>query len=311
MSISTALRGKKILFVFSLSMALGSVSSWGFGSAPPEIPDNPYYPPPADPTPPTNPPADPEPPVSDYDPKKDKAYDGYKYRPGEGFTASKYKLPKRPDCVKEVKSTIEVSGTFDGQGCLYTWKGDAGGKSYKEVCFAPKEVSEEFPPMFHLKEGATLKNLQIECALDGIHTTKNNTIDNVIMRDVEEDAVTLNENVTIKNSQFWFCNDKCLQMNRAQKAKIENNKLYYASSAILANWGRNIEVRNNSFYQVKRAIRSMTKDSLVIAENNSHDTGECHLLAQKKGILEDWGPGTIKNVKNTRCTEDDGKIVQK
>jgi hypothetical protein len=165
--------------------------------------------------------------------------------------------------------------------------------------------------MFYLKEGATLKNVQIECALDGIHTSKNNTIDNVIMRDVEEDAVTLNENVTIKNSQFWFCNDKCLQMNRAQKGKIENNKFYYTSSAILANYGRNIEVRNNFFYNTKRAIRSTTQDSLVIAENNSHDGGDCHLLAQKKGILEDWGPGTIKNVKKTNCEEDDGKIVKK
>jgi len=49
----------------------------------------------------------------------------------------------------------------------------------------------------------------------------------------------------------------------------------------------------------------------VIAEKNSHDGGECHLLAQKKGILEDWGVGTISNVKNTRCEEDDGKIVRK
>jgi lysophospholipase L1-like esterase len=254
--------------------------------------------------------ADPAPP-SNYDPKKDKAYDGYKYRPGQGYTVSKYKLPPRPTCIKEVTSTINVSGTFDGKGCLYIWKAKGQGKKYQDICFAPKEISEGMPPMFVLKSGATLKNLEIECALDGVHTTKNNTIDNVFFRDVEEDAITINENVTVKNSQFWFCNDKCIQMNRAQKAVIENNKFYYTTSAVLANWGRGIEVRGNFFYNTKKAIRSYTKDSYVITENNSQDGGDCHLVAQSKGILEDWGTGSVKNVKKTRCEEGGGKIVSK
>jgi hypothetical protein len=308
MSVVHTLLGRTLTLSLAAALCFGSHSALANGAAPPA----PSPAPNPNPTPGPTPQPDPEPaPPSSYDPKTDKAYNGYKYRPGQGYTVSKYKLPAKPTCIKEVTSTIDVSGTFDGKGCLYIWKGSGDGKSYKEVCFAPEEISEGMPPMFYLKEGATLKNLQIECALDGIHTTKNNTIDNVIMRDVEEDAITINENVTIKNSQFWFCNDKCLQMNRAQKAKIENNKFYYTSSAILANYGRNIEVRNNFFYNTKRAIRSTTKDSLVIAENNSHDGGDCHLLAQKQGILEDWGPGTIKNVKKTNCEEDGGKIVKK
>jgi len=136
-------------------------------------------------------------------------------------------------------------------------------------------------------------------------------IDNVFMRDVEEDAITLRENVTVKNSQFWFCNDKCLQMNSANKVTIDNNKFYYASSAVLANWGRNVKVTNNSFYKTTRAIRGKTSNSTVIAENNSHEIGECHLLAQSKGVIEDWGRGKLTDVKNAHCIEDDGRIVDK
>jgi hypothetical protein len=263
------------------------------------------------PTPTWSPTPTPSPTTPAYDPRKDPAYEGYKYRPGEGFTVAKYRLPPRPSCVKEVKSTIKVNGTFDGQGCLYTWKGTGDGKSYKEICFAPEEIAEGLPPMFELQPGATLRNVQIECALDGIHTTSNNTIENVIMRDVEEDAVTLNESVTIKNSQFWFCNDKCLQMNRANKATIENNKFYYVSSAILANYGRNVRAAGNFFYNTRRAIRSRTSDSTVVAEGNTHENGDCHLLAQDKGLIEDWGGARLSGVKNARCIENDGRIVTK
>ncbi|MEO5667475.1 MAG: pectate lyase [Bdellovibrionota bacterium] len=250
-------------------------------------------------------------PNSGYDPQKDDAYEGYAYRPGAGYTVAKYSLPAKPSCIKIVTSTIKVTGIFDGGGCLYTWKAKGDGRDYKDICFAPEEISEHMPAMFELQDGATLKNMQIECALDGIHTTKNNIIDNVIMRDVEEDAITIKENVTITNSQFWFCNDKCLQMNSANNVKILNNKFYYARSAILANWGHNVEVRDNDFYQTKRAIRSETERSYVISENNSHDTGDCHLLAQKKGLLDNWGVGSLKNVKQTLCEEDGGKIVTK
>jgi hypothetical protein len=62
--------------------------------------------------------------------------------------------------------------------------------------------------MFKLSPGATLKNLQMECALDGIHTTRNNKIQNIINRDVEEDAITIGTNIIIENSEFWFCQDK-------------------------------------------------------------------------------------------------------
>jgi len=250
--------------------------------------------------------------TNNYDPKKDPAYAGYKYRPGQGFTQAKHKLPPRPSCVKEVKTTIRVSGTFDGKGCLYTFKGKWKNKSYKELCFAPKEIAEGLPPMFDLQPGARIKNLQLECALDGIHTSKNNVIDNVFFRDVEEDAITLGENIAVKNSSFWFCNDKCIQMNRANKASITNNKFYYAQgTAILANYGYNIEVQDNYLYQTKWGIRSRTSKSLIKATKNTQEGGECMLMAQDKAILEDWGVNSASSVKSKKCEVNGGRVITK
>ena len=295
-----AINGNVLTFKFTVKGAV---------SAPPPV--DPPTTPPVNPPNNPNPPTTPTPPDSNYDARKDPAYKGYKYKPGEGYSVKKFKLPPRPNCVKEVKNTISVSGTFDGKGCLYTFKGTWKGKSYKDICFAPKEISEGMPPMFDLKPGATLKNVQIECALDGIHTSKNNTIDNVFMRDVEEDAITANTNITIKNSQFWFCNDKCIQMNRANKVTVLNNKFYYTQSAVLANYGNNVEVKGNYFYETKKAIRSRTSDSRVVAQNNVHEGGSCYVSAQDKGILEDWGGNKLTNVKEEHCEINGGKITRK
>lgn len=247
-----------------------------------------------------------------YDPQKDPDYNGYKYRPGQGFSVSKHKLPPKPSCIKDVKSTISVSGTFDGKGCLYRYKGNWKGKSYKEICFAPKEIAEGMPPMFNLKPGAKLRNLQIECALDGVHTSKNNTIENVIFRDVEEDAITIDENVTVKNSTFWFCNDKCIQMNRANKANIVNNNFYYVGgTAVLANYGYNITANNNILYNAKYGIRSRTNKSLVKASGNTQEGKGCLLVSQDRAILEDWGGNKAASSTTYKCELNGGRVVKK
>lgn len=250
--------------------------------------------------------------AQDYDPKKDPDYNGYKYRPGQGFTVSKHKLPPKPSCIKDVKSTISVSGTFDGKGCLYRYKGKWKGKSYKDICFAPKEIAEGMPPMFNLKPGAKLRNLQIECALDGVHTSKNNVIDNVVFRDVEEDAITIDENVTVQNSTFWFCNDKCIQMNRANKATIINNKFHYAAgTAVLANYGYNITAKGNYLYNAKYGIRSRTSKSLVKASDNTQEGKGCMLVSQDKAILEDWGNNKAASSTTYKCEINGGRVVKK
>jgi hypothetical protein len=218
-----------------------------------------------------------------------------------------HKLPARPSCVVEVKQTIRVTGTLDGKGCLYTWRG-AG---YPQYCSAPSEIDENQPAMFHLEPGAMLKNLQMECALDGIHTTRNNTIDNIVNRDVEEDAITIGQNITIQNSQFWYCNDKCLQMNSADNVIIRNNRFYNSNKPVLANWGYNILVHDNYFKDVKLAIRSKTTKSYVKAWRNVVDGADCYLKAESDGYIEDFEEATLRNVKQKYCYEDGGKIVRK
>ena len=166
--------------------------------------------------------------------------------------------------------------------------------------------------MFNLKPGAKLMNMQIECALDGIHTSRNNTIENVFFRDVEEDAITATENVTIKDSQFWYCNDKCIQMNKASNVTLSNNIFnYVGGTGILANWGYNITVKNNFLYNAKRGIRSRTSKSLIRAQNNKQDGGNCFLEAEDSGILEDLGSNVSTGVKNHKCESTGGRIISK
>ena len=246
-----------------------------------------------------------------YDPQTDPAYDGYRYRPGEGFDLGRFRLPPKPECQREVTETIEVTGTFDGDGCLYYWTARAGGMSHTDICFAPDEVSEGLPPMFDLRPGATLRNVVIECAPDGIHTSRDNIIENVIMRDVEEDAITAEENVTIRNSEFWFCNDKCIQMNRANGVEIYGNRFYYATSAILANYGADVSVHDNFFYDTRRAIRSRTANSDVTARDNTHEIGQCHLWSQDDAVLYDEGGESLSGVDARHCVMSGGRIIER
>ena len=208
---------------------------------------------------------------------------------------------KRPSCEVKVLKTITVNGSFDGKGCVYTWRG-AG---YPKYCKAPKEISENQPPMFVLKPGASLKNLHLECALDGIHTSENNVIDNVVNRDVEEDAITIGKNIIIRNSKFYYCNDKCLQMNSASNVTIEGNYFYSSTTAILANSGKNVVVKNNYFKDIKKtAIRAVTRlgvNSDIKASGNRIINAECGLKSETGSKVVNAGGNVFDNVKAKTC----------
>jgi hypothetical protein len=211
-------------------------------------------------------------------------------------------LPPKPSCVKDVKKTIVVKRgkVFNGGGCLFSWKG----RGYPSHCRAKKEISEKEPPMFVLESGATLKNLQMECALDGIHTTRNNVIDGIVNRDVEEDAVTVGENIVIRNSKFFSCQDKCIQMNNAKKVLLENNLFVNAKSAILANWGQDVTARNNSFENVNVAIRARSrqgKNSDITVSKNKFRNVKCAHQTQEKGKIIDKGGNSFRNVSKQTC----------
>ncbi len=212
----------------------------------------------------------------------------------------------KPKCVRIVKSTIEVkeNQVFDGQGCLYTWQG----QGYPASCGLDKSP-EGMPAMFLLKPGSAIKNLHLECALDGIHTTKNNIIKNVVFRDVEEDAVTIGENITIEKSEFWFCQDKCLQMNSAMNSVIRNSIFVHASTPIRANYGRNISVYGNIFYNVKRAVKADQKLSKVTAFKNKVNRADCYLASGTNATIYDKNDEDLHSVKNAHC-ENGGKIYE-
>jgi hypothetical protein len=214
----------------------------------------------------------------------------------------------KPSCIIQVKSTITVSSNkvLDGKGCLYTWRG-AG---YPDKCQASAELSEKEPPMFVLKPGATLRNLHMECALDGIHTSSNNKIQNVVNRDVEEDAITIGTNILIENSEFWFCQDKCLQMNRADGVIIRNNKFFHANSPMKANTGKNVQVYNNYFYNVNKAVRAEQSISKIIARENVVKRAKCYLSAEGKATITDEGGAELSSVEKAHCTLNGGKIIK-
>ncbi len=239
----------------------------------------------------------------------------------ESLSGGSVKLPKsksevasakpqpaaKPSCVKSVTKTITVSENkvFDGKGCLYSWRG-AG---YPSKCSASAEISENEPPMFKLMPGAVLKNLQMECALDGIHTTRNNKIQNIINRDVEEDAITIGTNILIENSEFWFCQDKCLQMNRADGVVIRNNKFAHSLSPMKANTGKNVQVYGNLFYNVGKAIRAEQSISRITAKSNKVKRANCYLSAEKSGTIVDQGGASLSSVSKAHCL-DGGKIIK-
>ena len=209
--------------------------------------------------------------------------------------------PKRPTCVVKVTKTIVVNGTLDGKGCVYTWRG-AG---YPKNCNSPKEISENQPAMFELKPGANLKNLHMECALDGIHTSQNNIIENIVNRDVEEDAITIGNNITVRNSKFYFCNDKCLQMNKAKNVRIEGNYFYSANTAVLANYGQNIVVKNNYFKEIKKtAIRAVTRVGVrsdITASYNQIVNAQCGLRSETGSQVINGAGNVFKNVETKTC----------
>lgn len=213
---------------------------------------------------------------------------------------AEFQPPRRPSCVRKVSRTIVVEGTFDGNGCLYTWVG----KGYPRYCGSFKEISENQPPMFLLRPGARLRNLHMECALDGIHTTSNNVIERVVNRDVEEDAITIGRNITIRNSKFYFCQDKALQMNSASNVLIEGNEFYHCESPIKANYGRNVIARNNKFRHVGKAIRAASRGSNrsdIRASRNDFYRVECAFQALKGSRVTDAGGNRFDKVQKKRC----------
>lgn len=172
-----------------------------------------------------------------------------------GCALSQTVSPKDISIIK-VSDTIIIgaSKVLDGQGKLFEWTG-------KGDC----SQTEGMPPMFKLRAGASLRNLQMKNAPDGIHIAGSNvTLDNIVNLDVCEDAVSIKldknkrtpQNVTISNSKFFDCEDKAIQITRGNNILIQGNEFHRCAKAVrIKEQASNIRFENNKVYDAKIAVK--------------------------------------------------------
>lgn len=118
---------------------------------------------------------------------------------------------------------VPIGTTSDGKGKIFVWIGE-GDCSQKEG----------MPDMFAVHEGATIKNLFMIYAPDGIHFRGSNaSADRIVNLDVCEDAMTGKrkfgggyiKNISVTNSVFYNCADKGLQFDRIKSGlRVIGNK---------------------------------------------------------------------------------------
>jgi len=111
--------------------------------------------------------------------------------------------------------TVAAGQTYDGKGGHFGKMGDGS-------------QNESQPPVFVLMKGASLKNVIIDApAGDGIHVHGDNTLTNISMPDVGEDAISMRSNfeggtVTINDSSFAKADDKVFQVNKSSTWHLNN-----------------------------------------------------------------------------------------
>lgn len=126
--------------------------------------------------------------------------------------------------------TVPAGQTYDGKGEHF---GKIGSGSQNE----------SQPPVFILMKGASLKNVVIDApAGDGIHVHGDNTLTNISMPDVGEDAVSMRSNfeggtVTINDSSFAQAEDKVFQVNKSSTWRLNNITVNGAGKVLRQNGG--------------------------------------------------------------------------
>ncbi len=132
-----------------------------------------------------------------------------------------------------VKNTIIVTGVFDGKGKTYVADRSLGSGGQEEGQ----------KPLFKIMNGGTIKNVVIDKnGADGIHTEGNATVENVVWKDVGEDALTVKKpgNVTIRGGSAAKATDKIFQLNAPGKFTVSNFKATDFGTFIRTNGGKNI-----------------------------------------------------------------------
>ena len=167
-----------------------------------------------------------------------------------------------------LNATQTITGTYDGTMRRFVGTGALGTSGQTESQM----------PMFHLVEGATLKNVILgNPAADGIHCDGNCTLQNVWWEDVGEDAATLEGSsatqvMTIDGGGAQQAADKIFQHNGPGTMVIRNfcaqdfGKLYRSCGNCTTQYARHVQVQNIM------AVPSGATSALVGVNSNYNDT---------------------------------------
>ncbi|PDT02565.1 pectate lyase [Rhizobium chutanense] len=149
-------------------------------------------------------------------------------------TTEKSDLSREGDVIVVNTPIVVDGGVFDGKGATYTASsklGDGG-------------QSETQSPIFILKNGATLKNVNLgENGADGIHVYGGATLENVNWQNVGEDALTVKStgDVTIIGGSAKGATDKIFQINADTKFYLKDFVADGFTTLVRTNGGKQID----------------------------------------------------------------------
>lgn len=209
------------------------------------------------------------------------------------------------EVAKKIK--VREGEVFDGNGNLYKWVGEGD-------CSQREGMS----PMFEVFSNATLKNLWIKNAPDGVHIKGSNvTIDGMVNMDVCEDAISISksksspkrENIKIINSKFYYCEDKAIQLTRGNGILVKDNEFYFCAKALrIKEHAKNIRFENNKVFNSKHAIRVTGGKGVV--KNNYIENSKTGFFVEKNGELIDEGGNVYVEVEAAYRETENGRILR-
>lgn len=169
--------------------------------------------------------------------------------------------------------SVTVSQTIVVSGGVY----DGGCRTYNPTsALGDGGQGEGQKPVFRVENGATLKNVIIgNNGADGIHIYGGGTVENVLWKDVGEDALTVKEsgNVTLRNIEGYKGYDKFLQINASTNLTVENCVVDDMGKFLRQNGGTsftiNVTVNNCDISNMKEGVFRTDSSSSTARITNS------------------------------------------
>ena len=235
--------------------------------------------------------------------------------PVSGVRPAARTAPPEPTAIVDVNKTIIVHAgeTFDG-----------GGKYYRPTkALGDGGVSETQLPVFIVESGGKLKNLQYSGA-DGIHLMGDAKLDNVVNRDVGEDAITIDgadnravdaqragvaatalgrpAQVEITNSSFYHAHDKVIQTNGDANVKLQGLQASDVGQLMVTSGGKPITAHVDFEDSVLRDVKYdvFRFDSHTSSVNfKNDDTGHAGLEAMMGDTHKATGAASVRQSTDT------------